>query len=206
MTMLPARLRSFRAIKLFTESRKTFRSISAAAVILITVGQSSFASTPNFVAWTDPTPSALQPFDGNPEAIAELAGSTMIFYPQAKSTAVLPYTSGPKTYQNVQYVSGAIVVPASVDQVEKLLTNYAGYTSIFPKITKANILANQQVGNPQTDANASVRSMVKYHMLIKIPIPLLSFDEDMIMQHERTKNSLSTLIIAAPIQCSSGKF
>lgn len=174
--------------------------------IVFLMGQPSFASTPSLVTWTDPTPSALQPFDGNAEALAELTGSTLFFYPQVKSTAALPYTSGPRTYQNVQYVTGAMVVPASADQVEKLLANYTGYTTLFPKITEANVLVNQRVGNLETDAKASIRSIVRYHMLIKIPIPLLSFDEDLVMQHERTHNSISTLILSSPIQYGSGKF
>lgn len=190
-------------IKILGQSRQTYRLMSIA---LILIGQPSFASTPTFVKWTDPTPSALQPFDGNAEALAELTGSTLLFYPQTRSTAALPYTSGPRTYQNVQYVSGAMVVPANVDQVEKVLTNYAGYTKLFPKITEASVLVNQKVGNLETDANASIRSIVKYHMLIKIPIPLVSFDEDLLMQHERTRNSISSLILNAPIQYGSGKF
>lgn len=174
--------------------------------ILLIMSSLIFASTPSLVTWTDPTPSALKPFDGNAEALAELAGSSLFFYPQARSVAALPYTSGPRTYSNVQYLSGAMVVPATVDQVEKILSNYMGYSKLFPKITEANVLVNEQIGNPKTDINAHVRSIVKYRMLIKIPIPLLSFDEDLIMQHERTHNSISTLIISSPIQYGSGKF
>lgn len=205
MRKLPLNLHPDRFIKMLGQSRKLYRSFSLAVVATLTFSQAIFASTPSLVTWTDPTPSALQPFDGNAEALAELAGSTMFFYPQAKSTAALPYTSGPRTYQNVQYVTGAMVISAPVDQVEKLLTNYAGYAKLFPKVTESSVLVNQKVGNLETDANASVRSIVKYHMLIKI-LPLLSFDEDMLMQHERTRNSISTLILNAPIQYGSGKF
>ncbi|MBC7751410.1 MAG: SRPBCC family protein [Candidatus Saccharibacteria bacterium] len=196
-------------LEFFYRTRRIYYSIFVALVWVASHGQTSIASTPNsvnsLVKWTDPTPSALQPFDG-PEALAELTGSTLFFYPQAKSTSSLPYTSGPKTYQNVQYVTGAMVVPASVDQVEKLLSNYAAYTKLFPKITDADVLVNEQSGNLKTDSNARIRSIVKYHMHIKIPIPLLSFNEDLIMQHERTHNSISTLIISSPIQYGSGKF
>ncbi|HEY4713147.1 MAG TPA: SRPBCC family protein [Aquirhabdus sp.] len=193
-------------IRFLGQSRQAYRSISIAVIMMVLVGQPSFASTRTLVKWTDRTPSALLPFDGNAEAVAELAGSTLFFYPQVRSTAALPYTSGPRTYQNVQYVTGAMVVPATVDQVEKLLSNYAGYHKLFPKITEANVLVNEQFGNPKTDTNASVRSIVKYRMVIKIPIPLLSFDENLVMQHERTHNSISTLILSAPIQYGSGKF
>ena len=205
MTKLPIHIKSIHHfIQLLRQFRQTYRSISV-AIFMLLVGQSSFANTPSLVAWTDPTPSALQPFDGNADAVADLAGSSLFFYPQAKSTAALPYTSGPRTYQNVQYVTGAMVVSATTEQVETLLSNYTGYTRLFPKITEANILVNQQVGNLETDANASVRTLVRYHMLIKIPVPLLSLNEDLVMQHERKRNSISTLILSGPIQYGSGK-
>ncbi len=170
----------------------------------------SFASTPSFVTWTDPTPSALQPFDGNAEALAELAGSSLLFYPQPKKTITLPYNKGPKTYSNVQYVTGAIVVSANCDQVEKLLSDYAGYSKLFPKITEAVVQANEQQGDFSRDdtsqSQASIRSVVQYNMRIKIPIPLLSFNENIVLQHERTYHSISTLILDSPVQYGSGKF
>jgi len=170
----------------------------------------SFASTPSFVTWTDPTPSALQPFDGNAEALAELTGSTLLFYPQPKKTITLPYNKGPKTYANVQYVTGAIVVSASCDQVEKLLSDYVGYSKLFPKITEAVVKVNEQQGDfshgNTTQSQASIRSIVQYNMRIKIPIPLLSFNENILLQHERTHQSISTLILDSPVQYGSGKF
>ena len=179
-------------------------------LLILMIGQFVFASAPSLVTWTDPTPSALQPFDGNAEALADLAGSSLLFYPQPKKTITLPYQSGPKTYQNVQYVTGAIVVSASADQVEKLLVDYAGYSRLFPKITEAVVQANEQRGDFTHDGTsqnqASIRSIVKYHMQIKIPVPLLSFNEDILMQHERTHNSISTLILDSPVRYGSGKF
>lgn len=170
----------------------------------------SFAGNPSFVTWTDPTPSALQPFDGNAEALAELAGSSLLFYPQPKKTITLPYNKGPKTYSNVQYVTGAIVVSANCDQVEKLLSDYAGYSKLFPKITEAVVQANEQQGDFSRDdtsqSQASIRSVVQYNMRIKIPIPLLSFNENIVLQHERTHHSISTLILDSPVQYGSGKF
>lgn len=183
-------------------------SISVVVLLFVTLlmGQFSFASTPSLVTWTDPTPSALQPFDGNAEALADLAGSSLLFYPQPKKTITLLYQSGPKTYQNIQYVTGAIVVSASTDQVEKLLADYAGYSRLFPKITEALVQKNEQHGNFAQDAKASISSIVQYNMKIDIPIPLLSFNENIVMQHERTHNSISSLILDSPVRYGSGKF
>jgi hypothetical protein len=168
--------------------------------------QISFASIPNFVTWTDPTPSALQPFNGNPEALADLVGSTLLFYPQPKKTINLPYDKGPKTYQNVQYVTGAMVVSESSDQVEKLLSDYVGYSKLFPKITEAVVQRVELRGDFAHDQNATIRSIARYNMKITTPIPLLSFNENIVMQHERTHHSISTLILESPIQYGSGKF
>lgn len=179
-------------------------------MLLLMTGRFSFASAPSFVTWIDPTPSALQPFDGNAEALAELAGSSLLFYPQPKKTVTLPYNKGPKTYTNVQYVTGAIVVSASCDQVEKLLSDYVGYSKLFPKITEAVVQANEQQRDFSRDdssqSQASIRSIVQYNMRIKIPIPLLSFNENIVLQHERTHHSISTLILDSPVQYGSGKF
>ncbi len=161
------------------------------------------ADTPKFVTWTDPTPSALQPFDGNPETVADMAGQTLFFYPQARKTVTLPYTRGPKSYANVQYYTGAIVVSASPDQVAKTLSDFSGYQKLFPKMTESSLQAQEGDLN---DPSGSVRSIVKYHLLIKIPFPFLTFDEDVLIQHERKGNSISTLILKSPIQYGTGKF
>lgn len=164
-------------------------------------------ATPHgLIAWTDPTPSSLAPFEGNVEAIASLAGQSILVYPHPNTTAVLPYTSGPGTYTKAQFITGALVVDASPAQVESTLTNYTGYTQLFPKITAAQILVNDKRGDWSTDQRAVIRSQVRYHMLIKIPFPLLTLNEDLVMQHERTHHSISTLIIDSPIQYGSGKF
>ncbi len=166
----------------------------------------AYADTPSFMNWTDPTPTSLAPFDGNAEAIASLAGTSIFVYPHPHSNAAFPYTHGPASYSGVQYVTGALVVDATPSQVERVLSNYTDYTHLFPKITKAEILANEMRGNWSSEPNATIRSIVRYHMLISVPVPLLTFDEDLIMQHERTHHSISTIIVSAPIQYGSGKF
>jgi hypothetical protein len=182
-----------------------FRMIIVLFMILM-LNCTSFADVPHFVTWTDPTPSALEPFDGNAEALADLAGSSLLFYPQTNKTITLPYDKGPKTYQNVQYVSGAMVVSASCDQVEKLLIHYAGYSQLFPKITEAVVEKNESQSSPSHDPEALVRTIARYNMKITTQIPLLSFNENIVMQHERTHHSISTLILESPVQYGSGKF
>ncbi len=157
------------------------------------------ASAPQPLTWVDPTPSALQPFDGSAESVAELAGDTMLVYPQPKQSVTLPYSQGPKTYRNVQYVSGALVVNASPEQVASVLSDYAGYPKLYPKLTAAKVEAQDQHGEV-------TRSVVRYHILIKIPVPLLTFDEDVVLQHDRTPQSISTLVLDSPIQYGSAKF
>ncbi|WP_162818138.1 SRPBCC family protein [Aquirhabdus parva] len=184
----------------------TLRRISPAllslglASVLLT---SAHADTPKFVSWNDPTPSALQPFDGNPDAVADMAGQSLFFYPQARKTITLPYTRGPKSYANVQYYTGAIVVSASPDQVAKALSDFSGYQKLFPKMTESTVQAQEGDVN---DPNGSVKSIVKYHLLIKIPFPFLTFDEDVLIQHERKNNSISTLILKSSIQYGTGRF
>ena len=170
-----------------------------AVVLNLAVIAPSHADTPQPLNWVDPTPSALQPFDGNAEQVADLAGDKMLFYPQPKQTVTLPYTKGPKTYANVQYMSGAIVVPASPDQVGKVLADYANYAKLYPKMTESTIQTQDQV-------DGKIRTVAKYHILVKIPFPFLTFDEDVLLQHDQRQNSISTLVLNSPIQYGAGRF
>lgn len=177
-----------------------------AAIVCVTSTWVDAASSYHLMTWTDPTPSSLTPFDGNAEATAGLAGSTILVYSQPSTTAVLPYNSGPGTYPHAQYVTGALVVDATPAQVENTLSNYTGYNQLFPKITAAQVLSTDKQGNWPSDQHAVIRNLVRYHILIKVPFPLLTLNEDLVMQHDRTHNSISTLIIDSPIQYGAGKF
>ncbi len=200
--------RSLSHRKTVTLQTRWIKSVQVITLLLLfsMMGQLSFAGTHRFITWTDPTPSALQPFDGDAEALADLAGSSLLFYPQPKKTITLPYQTGPKTYQNVQYVTGAMIVSASTDDVEELLTNYAGYTRLFPKMTSAVIQKHEPKIDSAEDTQASMSKIVTYNMKIDIPIPLLSFNENFVVQHDRTRNSISSLILDSPIRYGSGKF
>jgi ribosome-associated toxin RatA of RatAB toxin-antitoxin module len=168
-------------------------------VLVISGIMPSHADTPKPLNWVDPTPSALQPFDGNAELLADLAGDKMLFYPQPKQTVTLPYSKGPKTYANVQYMSGAVVVAASAEQVGKLLTDYNNYDKLYPKMTASKVEAQEQV-------DGKTLTVAKYHLLVKIPFPFLTFDEDVLLQHDQRQNSISTLVLDSPIQYGAGRF
>jgi hypothetical protein len=214
---LNTNMKPFKSFRLYdTPSRQKTANASPSQIkrmqwvtLLLTflmMAQLSFADTRSLINWVDPTPSALQPFDGDVEALADLVGSSLLFYPQTKKTITLPYQNGPKTYQNVQYVTGAMIVPASSEEVEKLLTNYAGYSQLFPKMTSSVIQKNEQDNDVEENNKDSGRTIVKYKMRVDVPIPLLSFNENFIIQHEKTRNSISSLILESPVQYGSGKF
>jgi len=183
--------------------RPIFRQRHAAALltVIMVLGpiQTGYAETPKPINWVDPTPSALQPFDGNAEQLAELAGDKLIFYPQSRQTITLPYTQGPKTYANVQYMSGALVVNASSEQVGKVLADYNNYDKLYPKMTESAVQTQDQ-------QDGKIRSVVKYHLLVKIPFPFLTFDEDVMLQHDQRQNSISTLVLNSPIQYGAARF
>ncbi len=178
-------------------SRYTGSALGIVLLLGTLPGYAAEAPTP--LNWVDPTPSALQPFDGNAELLADLAGDKMLFYPQPKQTVTLPYSKGPKTYTNVQYMSGAIVVPASPEQVGKVLSDYNNYAKLYPKMTESAVQVQDQ-------ADGKIRSVAKYHILVKIPFPFLTFDEDVLLQHDQRQNSISTLVLNSPIQYGAGRF
>lgn len=153
------------------------------------------ASQAVLIPWTDNTPSSLAPFQGNAEAVAQLAGNDLLIYGHRPQSLVLTTRQGPRYYPTSRFNSGALVVPAPPEQVARLLSDYPRYVGLFPTLTSAKVLEQQN----------SV-SRVRYHIHVPVPIPLLSFSEDVDMQHQLSGNSLSTLILDSPIQYGQGRF
>lgn len=147
------------------------------------------------ITWTDPTPNALAPFKNNSQSVAQLAGNDLLLYSHPARYIEFNTPSGIKKYQNAQFSSIAMVVNATPDQIAQTLKNYQGYVGLFPTLKKAQILETQnQV------------SQVKYSISIPTPIKVLNFNDDVIMQHRFTQNSITTLIIDAPLPYGVGKF
>jgi carbon monoxide dehydrogenase subunit G len=170
-----------------------FLPLSLAATTLI--GLLPVLGHASITVWNDPTPSALAPFAGQANSVADLAGSDIMIYGHAPRAMTLPSSRGPRYYPKAGFTSAALVVSATPQQVKQTLSNYAGYVGLFPTLTSAKTI--EQQGNI---------SQVKYHIHVPVPIPLLSFSEDVVMQHQLTDNSLSTLLIDSPIQYGQGKF
>lgn len=145
--------------------------------------------------WQDYTPSALQPFNGNASQLAQLAGSDIMIYSHPLREVSLPSKKGLLRYKNARFSTAAVVLPAKPEQIKQLLSQYSNYSSLFPTLTKATQIERQ--GNI---------SQMKYHIHVPIPIPVLSFNEDVVMQHQLLNNSIQTLIVDAPIQYGMGKF
>lgn len=95
----------------------------------------------------------------------------------------------------MQFVSAAVVLPVSTQDLAKVLTDYSHYVGLFPTIKSAKV----------EEASANV-SRVKYKVQIPTPIPVLNFNENVTMQHQLGKNSLASLMIDSPVPYSMGKF
>ncbi len=147
------------------------------------------------IPWTDNTPSALLPFNGNAEAVAQLAGADLLIYGQRPQALTLTTARGPQYYPQARFNTAALVVPASPEQVARLLADHARYVGLFPTLTSARVLERKDH-----------ISRVRYHIHVPVPIPLLNFSEDVEMQHQIGPNSLSTLILNSPIPYGQGKF
>ena len=161
-------------------------------VVLLSMASSADAA---IIPWTDNTPSALAPFAGQANSLASLAGSDLVFYGHPAQSLSLTTAKGLRHYKHMRFQSAALVVPASPDEVKATLSNYSRYVGLFPTLTQAKVI-DQQGGIQQ----------VRYHISVPVPIPLLSFNEDVVMQHQLSGNSLSTLILDSPIPYGAGKF
>lgn len=147
------------------------------------------------INWQDNVPSATKPFAGNAAQLARLVDNDIMVYSHPSQSLNLASKKGTLHYNNVRFSSAAIIVPAKPEQVKQLLSQYSGYAGLFPTLTKATLL--EQSGNI---------TQMKYRIHVPVPIPVLSFNEDVVMQHQISGNSIQTLIVDSPIQYGTGKF
>lgn len=159
--------------------------------IFLGITQSCFAQ---ILSWNDNIPSALQPFQNNPQTLASYTQNNIfIFGHPVTKTAVPTLKANPQP--SVSFNSAAIIVPVNAQQVAKTLTDFSQYVGLFPTLKSAKTL--QQSGNIV---------QMKYRVSIPTPIPVLNFNEDVTLQHQIKSNSISSLVIDAPIPYGVSKF
>lgn len=165
-------------------------------VIWLSVGTISISAHAQPLNWIDPQiPSALAPFEGHASRLASLAEQNIIIFQHPKQQTATPTERGVRRYQNVSFNSSALVVSATPSEVRQLLSDYTRYVGLFPSLTESKTLNTQ-----------GAISQVQYRIQVPVPIPLLSFDEKVVLQHQLSEHALSTLIVDSPIQYGLGKF
>lgn len=160
-------------------------------LLLIGISQISFAK---LVTWSDNIPSALKPFDNNAQQIAAIAQDNILIYAHPATKTSLP-TFSKQPQPIAKFSTAAIVVPVSSQEVAKTLSNYTQYVGLFPTLKSARVIET-----------AGPVSQLKYRISIPTPIPVLNFNEDVVMQHQIGQNSISTMVIDGPIPYALGKF
>ena len=158
---------------------------------LISYSGISFAQ---LVSWNENIPSSLALFQQNPQQLADLTQNNILIYAQPYTKTNVP-TQKKNPQPTVQFVSAAIVVPVSTQEVARVLTDYSHYVGLFPTLKSAKI--EEKNGNS---------TRVKYKVQIPTPIPVLNFNEDISMQHQVGNNSVASLITDAPVPYGVGKF
>ncbi|MGE8539223.1 MAG: SRPBCC family protein [Acinetobacter sp.] len=153
----------------------------------------SVSALAKIMPWNAELPGSLSAYQGNAQQLAELTGERILIYAHPATKTQLPTLNG-NTASKAQYYSAAVVLPVAEAQVKKLLQHYPSYVGLFPTLKSAKLL--EQQGPIQ---------QVKYQVHIPTPIPVLNFKESVVMQHHLGDNSISTLIIDAPIPYGAGK-
>lgn len=145
------------------------------------------------IPWDAPVPSSLKSFNNDPQQLAALTGNRIFIYAHPQQSFQLPtYRSNTKIA--AQFYSAAVVIPVDAQYIAKTLTHYTHYVNVFPTLKSAKIL--EQQGDI---------TQVKYQVHIPTPIPILNFKENVVMQHHLNSNSISTLVVDAPIPYGAGK-
>lgn len=145
------------------------------------------------IKWNDNIPSSLQPFQNNPQQLANLAQDRIFIYAHPSTKTFIPTAKNQNP--TVNFTSSAVVLPVDVATIKKVLSNQEQYVGLFPNLKSAKIL--EQSGN---------MNQVKYRISIPTPIPVLNFNENITFQHQLGTNSLSSIVIDAPIPYGIGKF
>lgn len=145
------------------------------------------------IPWKEQIPSSLSVFQGKAQPLADLTANRILIYAHPAQAITLP------TFKNAQsmtgkFYTGAIVVPTNSQNVARLLSHYSGYNRLFPTLKSAKVV--EQQGNI---------TQMKYQVSIPTPIPILNFKENVLMQHHLTANSISTIVLDAPIPYGAGK-
>ncbi|MBJ9986180.1 SRPBCC family protein [Acinetobacter sp. S40] len=154
----------------------------------------SSSSSAQFFTWNENIPSSLAVFQQDPQQLANFAQNNIVIYAHPYTKTNVP-TQKKNPQPNVQFVSAAIVVPVSTQEVAKVLTDYSHYVGLFPTLKSAKI----------EEKSGSI-TRVKYKVQIPTPIPVLNFNEDISMQHQVGTNSVASLITDAPVPYGIGKF
>lgn len=145
------------------------------------------------IPWKEQIPSSLSVFQGKTQLLADLTANRILIYAHPAQAITLPTFKNPHSISG-KFYTGAVVVPASSQNVARLLSNYNGYKGLFPSLKLAKVV--EQQGNI---------TQMKYQVSIPTPIPILNFKENVLMQHHLTANSISTLVLDAPIPYGAGK-
>ncbi|MGE8560155.1 MAG: SRPBCC family protein [Acinetobacter sp.] len=145
------------------------------------------------IPWKEQIPSSLSVFQGKAQNLAELTANRILIYAHPTQAITLPTFKHPQSMSG-KFYTGAVVVPSNSQNVARLLMNYSHYNGLFPTLKSAKVL--QQQGNI---------TQMKYQVHIPTPIPILNFKENVVMQHHLTANSISTIVLDAPIPYGAGK-
>ncbi|NNG81709.1 SRPBCC family protein [Acinetobacter sp. ANC 5378] len=145
------------------------------------------------IPWKEQIPSSLSLFQGKAQPLADLTANRILIYAHPAQSITLPTFKNPQSMTG-KFYTGAVVVPSNSQNVARLLMNYSHYNGLFPTLKSAKVL--EQQGNI---------TQMKYQVHIPTPIPILNFKENVVMQHHLTANSISTLVLDAPIPYGVGK-
>ena len=145
------------------------------------------------IQWKEQIPSSLSVFQGKAQTLADLTANRILIYAHPAQAITLPTFKNPQSMTG-KFYTGAVVVPANSQNVARLLSNYSGYNRLFPTLKSAKVLEQQ---------GAIIQ--MKYQVSIPTPIPILNFKENVLMQHHLTANSISTIVLDAPIPYGAGK-
>nr|WP_086198651.1 hypothetical protein [Acinetobacter sp. ANC 4169] len=145
------------------------------------------------IPWKEQIPSSLSVFQGKAQLLADLTANSILIYAHPAQSITLPTLKNQQSMIG-KFYTGAVVVPTNSQNVARLLSNYSQYNGLFPVLKSAKVVEQQD----------NITQM-KYQVSIPTPIPVLNFKENVVMQHHLTANSISSIVLDAPIPYGAGK-
>lgn len=117
--------------------------------------------------WRNPTPT-LAESGIDADALARLAGDRLLLFSLPARDIEAPVRGTLRRYERVTFRGSAVVVPASAEKIRARLLDFAGYVTLIPNTTRAQILQHADMRTQAEYVHTFHLSMMTIHTRLRL--------------------------------------